>query len=83
MIPAWFYNLFKIMQLRYTDAKVRKIIPCLQMGCIFIKKLMSVTILLFGRDESVGFKDENQTFAEKRKTINMHCVFFNSCVIIC
>lgn len=53
------------------------------MGCIFIKKLMSVTILLFGRDESVGFKDEIQTFAEKRKTINMHCVFLNSCVIIC
>ena len=51
MIPAWFYNLLKIMQLRYTDVKVRKIIPCLQMGCIFIKKLMSVTILLFGRDE--------------------------------
>ena len=65
------------MQLRYTDAKVRKIIPCLQMGCIFIKKLMSVTILLFGRDEFLD-KGMNKYLISKllRKNWRTHNAFW-------
>lgn len=37
MNPTRSSKLLKIMQLQLTDAKVRKIIPCLFLRCIIIK----------------------------------------------